>query len=225
MIRRISTGIPGLDSLIEGGIIQGSAILVSGTTGTGKTIFSSQFLWHGLQKGEPGVYLTLEEDPIDLKENMSVFGWNFEKYEKRDLCRIISHDPFEISDVLSIVLDAIEEIKAKRFVLDSISILGLYLKGPHAIRKKLYTISRTIKKAGCTSLIISEIPEEESKMLSRFGVEEFVTDGVIVLNYLEYAAGGLQRSLIIRKMRRTNHGKEIYPFEITEKGIVLRRSE
>ena len=74
------------------------------------------------------------------------------------------------------------------------------------------------------ALLVSEIPED-MKTLSRFGVEEFVVDSVIILNYLEYASGELNRSLIIRKMRRTNHGKDIYPMEITRNGLAIRKVE
>ncbi|MCK4497477.1 MAG: ATPase, partial [Candidatus Aenigmarchaeota archaeon] len=92
------------------------------------------------------------------------------------------------------------------------------------IRKLLFNTINVIKKNKCTALITSEIPEG-MRGLSKFGVEEFVVDGIIVLNYLEYAAGGLDRSLIIRKMRRTDHGKDIYPIEITSKGIVVKPVE
>jgi KaiC/GvpD/RAD55 family RecA-like ATPase len=79
----------------------------------------------------------------------------------------------------------------------------------------------TLKSTGVTSLLIAEIPEEKTKALSRFGFEEFLADGIIILHYLEYAAGGTPRSLLIRKMRRTDHGTDIYPIEITKTGIKL----
>lgn len=223
ILKRIKTGIPGLDGLLQGGFIQGSAYLLTGTTGTGKTIFGCQFLWHGLQKGETGVYLTLEEDPTDIKEDVRQFGWDFERYEKKGLCRIIYHDPAQINNIATVMIDELKNLKASRLVIDSTSVMGLNLETPAQIRRRVFSIVNSIKaRNDCTSLIISEIPED-SKALSRFGVEEYIVDGVLMLNYLgigeEY-----NRSLMIRKMRRTDHGKDVYPFEISNRGIVIRKA-
>jgi len=222
LLKRISTGIPGLDGLIEGGFVRGCVYLLTGGTGTGKTIFGAQFLWHGLQKGETGVYITLEEDPVDIKEDVAHFGWDFEKFEKRGLCKIIYHDPSQVNNLGSVMSTEIGALKARRLVIDSTAVMGLTIEKPSLIRRRLVGLVNSLKTHdGTTALIISEIPED-SKALSRFGVEEFVADGVIVLNYLgigeEY-----NRSLLIRKMRRTNHGKDIYPFEITGKGIMIKK--
>ena len=218
---RIESGIPGLDPLIQGGLLQNSVNLVTGATGTGKTIFCAQFIWHGLQKGDTCLYISLEEDPKDIIEDALQFGWDFEKFEKKGLLKVIYHDPAQVNNLGTVIIDEIKRMDAKRLVIDSTSIVGLTIENPSQIRKILYNIAGTIKKTNCTALLTSEIAEG-SKKLSRFGVEEFVVDGVIVLNYLEYAAGGLDRSLIIRKMRRTKHGKDIYPIDITQKGIVVK---
>jgi circadian clock protein KaiC len=218
---RIESGIPGLDRLLGGGLIQNSVTLVTGETGTGKTIFCSQFLWHGLRKGETGIYMTLEEDPEDIKEDAKLFGWDFSKYEKRGLFRLIYHDPAQVNNIGSVMIDEIKNINAKRLVIDSTSVIGMNIQDITQIRKTLYSIINMIKKSRCTALITAEIPEG-SKGLSKFGVEEFVADGVVVLNYLEYASGGLDRSLIIRKMRRTDHGRDIYPIDIGERGMVIK---
>ena len=221
MKMRIESGIPGLDPLIQGGFLQNSVNLVTGETGTGKTLFCAQFLWYGLQKGDTCLYITLEEDPEDIKADILQFGWDFEKFEKKGLIKIIYHDPAQVNNLGSVVIDEIKRMNVKRLVIDSTSIIGLTIESQSQIRKLLYNIIGTIKKTECTALLVSEIPEG-TKQLTRFGVEEFVVDGVIVLNYLEYAAGGLDRSLIIRKMRRTKHGKDVYPMDITAKGIVIK---
>lgn len=221
---RVESGIPGLDKLLGGGFIEDSVILVTGETGTGKTIFCSQFLWHGLKKGETCIFITLEEDPEEIKEDIKVFNWNFDKYEKKGLFRIMYHDPAQVNNLGSLIIDEIKNLKAKRLVIDSTSLIGLNIQDVSQIRKLLFNTINVIKKNKCTALITSEVPEG-AKGLSKFGVEEFVVDGVLVLNYLEYAAGGLDRSLIIRKLRRTDHGKDIYPIEITSKGIVVKPVE
>ena len=224
MIKRIESGVPGLDRLISGGLMEDSVTLVTGEAGTGKTIFCSQFLWHGLKKGETCIFITLEEDPEDIKEDAKVFGWDFDSYEKRGLFRLIYHDPAQVNNLGSLIIDEVNSLKAKRLVIDSTSIIGLNLQDASKIRKILYNTINVIKKNNCTAIITAEIPEG-SRGLSKFGVEEFIVDGVIVLNYLEYASGGLDRSLIIRKMRRTDHGKDIYPIDITGKGMVVKPVE
>lgn len=221
---RVTSGIPGLDPLMEGGFLENSVNLVTGETGTGKTTFCLQFLWEGLQKGETGVYITLEQSPEDIKGDAAHFGWNFDAYEKKGLCRVIYHDPAQVNNLGTVIVDEIKSLKAKRLIVDSTSLIGLSLENKSQVRKMLINLINVIKRAGCTALLISEI-EEDSKGLSRYGVEEFVVDGVIILNYLEYATGDLNRSLIIRKMRRTAHGADIYPTEITRKGMVVKKVE
>jgi KaiC/GvpD/RAD55 family RecA-like ATPase len=221
---RVETGIPGLDKLTGNGFINDSVTLVTGEAGTGKTIFCLQFLWHGLKRGETCIFVTLEENPDDIKADAKMFGWDFDKYEKRGLFRLIYHDPAQVNNLGSVIIDEINTVKAKRLVIDSTSLIGLNLQDVSKIRKTLYSLINVIKRNKCTAIITAEIPEGV-KGLSKFGVEEFVVDGIIVLNYLEYAAGGMDRSLIIRKMRRTNHGKDIYPIDITSKGIVIKPVE
>ncbi len=217
-MERVSTGIQKLDPIIEGGFEKGGVVMVTGGTGTGKTIFSLHFMWEGLQKGEPCVYLSLEEEPEEIKADARQFGWDLDAYEKKGLFRIIFHDPFE-TDVSSVIVNQIEYIKAKRLVVDSISMLGLYMKDQATVRKQLGKLMKAVKNTGCTTLLISEIVED-SKALSRFGVEEFVVDGVVVLNYLGIGDDN-NRSMQVRKMRRTKHGKDIYPYKIGPKGIEI----
>jgi KaiC/GvpD/RAD55 family RecA-like ATPase len=220
VVPRLKTGIPGLDSLISGGVLHKSVNLVTGEAGTGKTIFSCQFLWHGLQKGETCVYITLEEDPEDIIEDAKQFGWDFEKYIKKDLCRIIYHDPAQVNNLGATLIDEIKSLKAKRLVIDSTSVMGLSVKDPALIRKMLLNVINVIKRTDCTAILTSEITED-SKALSRFGVEEFVADGVFVLNYIGIGESSA-RTMIIRKMRRTNHGTDIYPIEIGTNGITIK---
>ena len=224
MARRVETGITGLDPLVEGGFLANSVNLITGETGTGKTIFCAQFLWHGLQKGETCLYITLEEDPEDIMEDVEQFGWNLRRYVEKGVFKIIYHDPAQLNNLGTTIIDEIKRIKASRLVIDSTSVIGMNMGNVAQTRKMLINIINTIKRSECVAVITSEIPEG-SKSLSRFGVEEFVVDSVIVLNYLEYAAGGLDRSLIIRKMRRTKHGKDIYPIDISSKGLVVKPVE
>jgi KaiC/GvpD/RAD55 family RecA-like ATPase len=224
---RLESGIHGLDPLMEGGFVKGSTNLVAGMTGTCKTIFSTQFLWHGLKQGEPGVYVSLEQDTKDILGEAMAFGFDFEPYIKKKKAIFTDEMPGSYNKLEKSIFDKIVKVEAKRFVLDSLSVVGMGAEDPEQaskLRRDLFKFFKALKTMGVTSILITEIPEDMPKKLSRFGFEEFVADGVVILNYLEYAAGGIPRSLIIRKMRQTNHGVDIYPFELTKKGIVIKKA-
>lgn len=223
-LERTTSGVPGLDELMGGGFIKGSINMVAGSTGTCKTILCSHFIWEGLKKGENGLYVTLEESADDIVTEAGQFGMAFDKYIKEKKCVIDYIFPKTFADLYHEVFKRIREVNAKRFVLDSLSLAAMYTKADISdLREKMFFLFQKLKKSGITSLIISEIPEG-SKHLSRLGFEEFVVDSVIVLHYMEYAAGGTPRSLVVRKMRKSKHGADIYPFEITDKGIVVKKT-
>ncbi|MBI2675442.1 MAG: ATPase [Candidatus Aenigmarchaeota archaeon] len=223
MIKRVATGIPGLDRLMEGGLVENSVTLLTGETGTGKTIFASQYIYGGLLNNEPGMFITLEETPEDIKNDAAIFGWDFDKFEKKGLFKIIYHDPVQVNNIDSVIIGELNTLKAKRLVIDSTSLVALNIENPAQIRRRLFHIISSIKRNRTTAIVTSEIPEG-SKALSRFGVEEFVVDGVVVLHYLGIGEVSA-RSLTIRKMRRTSHGNDVYPLEIAKSGLVVKKSE
>lgn len=224
---RVASGIPGLDKLVEGGFMKNSVNLIAGQTGTGKTIFCMQYLLDGLRNGETCVYLTLEQKVEDIIADMSKFGWDkeLEKYIGQGKLIVSSHIPTDIKDLENTTFQYIRKIKASRFVLDSLSIATMGWKVSSMdvgkIRSDIFSYMMMLKNSGVSSLLITEIPEGEEHKLSRFGFEEFLSDSVIIIHYLQYTGGGTPRSLIIRKMRRTNHGTDIYPIGISDKGIVV----
>lgn len=220
---RASTGIAGLDKLMQGGFLMNDVYLVTGGTGTGKTLFCCQFLWEGLQKGEKCVFFSLEEMPDDVLHDAENFNWDFQKYIDDKQFLIEYHDPFEMVDITTLVKEKIEKFGAKRVVIDSTSIFGMVFEDEHELRKRLYELIKTLKKTNTVVLMTAEVLED-TKSLSRFGVEEFVVDGVIVLNYLGIGEVA-SRSLMIRKMRRTEHGTDVYPFSITKKGIIIEKEK
>lgn len=229
VIERIESGIPGLDPIMEGGFVKGSANLVAGQTGTGKTIFCAQFLLHGIRNGEKCVYITLEEQEDEILADISRFGWDKEFREAIDKKQLllISEFPSSIEQLKSTSFEAIRRSQATRFVLDSLSIATMGWKeggDTSKIRREVFDFVRTLKKSNVTSLLITEIAEGDKGKLSRYGFEEFVADSVIILHYIEYATGGTPRSLIVRKMRRTNHGVDIYPLEISKNGVSIKKA-
>ena len=224
MPERVETGIPGLDKLMESGLVKGSVTLVSGGAGTGKTIFCSQFINHGLQKGENCLYITLEESPENIKEDVKNFGWDFEEFVSRKKLFLEYRDPFQMTDIVTPLVERIEGQKIRRVVIDSTSLLGLYFKNAFEIRKQLYKLVMALKATGATSVLTAEISDDSGNKLSRFGVEEFVADGVIKLYGMKIGEGNF-RSLQIIKMRRTKHAEDVFPFEFGKNGIAVKSKE
>jgi len=217
---RVGSGIPGLDELIGGGFEEGSINLVTGRTGTGKSIFSAQFLYNGAVKNnERGLYLTTGETIKNVKKQSKNFGWDFENLEKKGMVKVLEIEPFDIETLIDRITENIEAAKAKRVVIDSVSMFELYMHEPFKIRKSLFKVLQRLRDMDKTVLVIAEILED-SKGLSRFGVIEFMVDSIILLQYLGIAK--YRRSLMIRKMRMTDHSTDIHPFEITPKGVTIR---
>ncbi len=217
-ITRLKTDISGLDQIMGGGIPERDLMLLSGTCGTGKTIFGLQFLYSQAKK-EPGIYVSFEEGINQIKDTAESFGWNVDALEKSNKIRFLKYDPFKLEDIFEVIESNIREIGAKRIVIDSISSLGIYVRDPPELRRMILQISNMLRKNSCTSLLISEIVAG-SDSLSRFGMEEFVTDGVILLHNV-LIAGEYRRGISIWKMRATNHSKKIHPYRITDKGIII----
>lgn len=239
-MNRIKTGIDGFDALIEGGLPEGRAFLVSGGTGTGKTIFATQFLVSGAQSGEPGVYLTLDERPDLIREDMLRFGWNMRQLEDAGSLKVVDGTMaklgipsdeefslpatgFDLDKLLLELMRAIKKIKAKRVVIDSIPALGLNFENEHEIRKAVLKVVYLLSRAGVTTIFTTEI-NEDSKQLGKYGVEEFVADGVIVLHYMGLGTQS-NRTLHIQKMRATKHSEDLHPIAITDSGIKVHKVE
>lgn len=239
-VERTPSGIPGLDELIEGGFPKNRTFLVSGGTGTGKTIFGLQFIYNGaLKYNEPGVYVTLDERADLIRQDVTRFNWDFVSLEQKNLLRIIDGSVarigmpseekcalpatgFNLDNVLLEITRVVKAIGAKRVVIDSIPALGFNFESQHDVRKAVLRLSFMLMRMGVTSIIISEV-EEGSAQFGRYGVEEFVADGVIMLHYDEngifgFEGKGVNRALHIRKMRATKHSELKHPIEITSKG-------
>ncbi|QQG40284.1 MAG: AAA family ATPase [Candidatus Aenigmatarchaeota archaeon] len=221
MADRVKSGIPGLDDVIGGGFVRGSLILLTGTTGTGKTVMASQYIYNALARyKENCVYISFEERAEDIKRNMANFGWNFEEYERNGNLIFVKYDPFHMEDIYGLIENHIRDVGATRVVLDSITGLGLNVRDPSDLRTAIFNIGRILKKLGCTSLLTSETPSDNHLVLSRYGVEEYVADDVIVLYYIPVDTE-FRRAMTVWKMRGSEHSKKIHPFRITEKGITI----
>jgi len=237
MIKRVVTNIPGLDEILNGGIPERNVVLLSGGPGTGKTILSQQFLWNGLQMGEAGVYVALEEHPVQIRQNMAQFGWNVKPFEDKGLFALVDAftagigkakeyekyvvtDLGDIGELIDVLSQAIKEMNAKRVVVDSVT--SLYIDKPSLARGIILKLKRVLAGLGCTTFFVSQISVGE-RGFGGPGVEHGV-DGIIRLD-LDEINGELKRSLIVWKMRGTSHSMKRHPFEITDKGIVVKSKE
>ncbi len=220
----IESGIEGLDKILGGGLPKNSFILLSGTCGTGKSIFGMNFLIEGALRGEPGIYISLEESPDSSIQQMKLLGWPVDELVKKKKLLILQPELYNFDALLTTIEDSVEKIKAKRLVIDSISIIGMYFADPYKVRKSLLGLGSLLKKVKCTTIAIDEI-REGTPSLSSYGVEEFVADGVIVL-YLIKRSNIYVRAILIRKMRGLDHSTKIHPMEIKlPKGMVIYPSQ
>lgn len=221
VIKRVKSGIPGLDKLLGGGFVKGGVNLITGKTGAGKTLACLQIMKYGALHGEPGIYLTTEETREDLINDASAsFGWNLKKLEKDRLIKIVEIDPLDISDLVDKVDELRKDINAERVFIDSTSMLGLYNKTPFEARIELFKLAHNLKKQNLTVFMSDEILENASGDLSRFGVVEFVADTVIIFNFLIFGSK-YSNVITVRKMRRSKHDKRIHPLIFTKKGLVV----
>jgi KaiC/GvpD/RAD55 family RecA-like ATPase len=222
-VERVATGIPGLDEVIEGGLVRNTSILVGGGAGCGKTIFCMQFLVNGVdQYNENGVFITFEENPIELMDDFKRFGWDLEKKIKDKKLAIIHFTPEEVSKFLEsgggIVRDTIESIDAKRVVIDSLTAFTLLFKDELATRKAVLSLFESMAKWNVTTLLTSEQEPDPDKHTST--ILEFEVDGVILL-YNVRKGDVRERSVEVFKMRATQHSAKIFPMKIEDSGITI----
>ncbi|MEM1589179.1 MAG: ATPase domain-containing protein [Candidatus Bathyarchaeia archaeon] len=201
--RLITTGVNGLDNVLDGGFPKGSLVVLVGNPGTGKTVFSACFLYIGAANhGEKGIYASFAENKEAFIENMRSFGWDFERLERERLFRFLDMLTVKeqaVSSVLNMIISKVERLGAERLVLDSFSAMAQAFKEPIDARIIVHTVlSKLIRGMGCTTLLIKETYGDYSKNI--FGAEEFVADGVIRLS-TEELEGLRLRSLEILKLR------------------------
>jgi circadian clock protein KaiC len=224
-LEKVPTGISGLDEVTGGGLPKGRPTLVCGGAGSGKTLLGMEFLVRGAELGEPGVFISFEETPRELMENVSSLGFNLQKMQAEgklafdhvalDRGEIEETGEYDLEGLFIRIAYAVDSVGAKRIVLDTIEGLFAGLTNEFILRSELRRLLRWLKDKGLTAVITGERGEGT---LTRHGLEEYVSDCVILLDHrvVEQVA---TRRLRVVKYRGTRHGTNEYPFLIDEDGF------
>ncbi len=226
-IPRVDVGIEGLDNMIQDGVPERSLMVAIGAAGTGKTTFGLQFVHHALERGEPAVFIALEETYDGLIATADDKGWGFSDYVADDQLAVIDLDPIEMANSLTSIRSElpalVQEFGATRLVLDSVSLLEMMYDSQATRRNQIFDFTQSLKRAGVTTMLTSE-SSGTNPYASRFGIIEYLTDAVFVLRYIRSEDFRETRLAIeIQKIRNANHSREMKPFEITHTGINVYR--
>jgi circadian clock protein KaiC len=227
-VQKIRTMIEGFDDISHGGLPIERTTLVSGTSGTGKTLFAIQFVYNGIRYfNEPGVFVTFEESPNDIIKNAYSFGWDLQQLINEGKLFILDASPdpdgqevvgnFDLSALIERIQYGIRKYKAKRVSIDSVTAVFQQYDAASVVRREIFRLVARLKQVGATTVMTTERLEEYGPT-ARFGVEEFVSDNVVILrNVLE--GERRRRTIEILKLRGTTHMKGEYPFTMTTDGI------
>jgi circadian clock protein KaiC len=230
-IEKLATNIPGLDHITCGGLPKYRTSLVSGTAGSAKTVFAAQFIAEGIMKSKkPGVFVTFEEPPNDIRNNMDSLGWDIETWESEGTWLFVdaSAQPeeapvvagnYDLGGLLARIEHAVKTVQADRIALDSLDAVFNQLPDRASVRRELSRIASNLKKMKVTAVMTAERSQEYGD-ISRYGVEEFVTDNVIILrNVME--AEKRRRTVEILKFRGTMHKKGEHPFTVVPGEVLV----
>jgi len=236
MVEYIPTGVNGVDELLDGkGIPKGHTVLISGGPGSGKTTFGIQFLYEGASKyNQPGLYVTLDEEPTDIKKSMTAFGWDLDALEQEIKLIFVNVSPvrskssdqaglmqlgmkeFKLVKLLEAIKQGIEDIQAKRVVIDPITMFMLQYPDETERIHAMKDLIVELRKTDCTHLMISEL--RGTGLEREYQFEEYLSQGVILLR-TTLKSDKIIRMFQIEKMRGIDADTQPRPYEISEEGI------
>ena len=224
---RAPTGVAGLDALVAGGIPTGDAVLVSGPSGTGKSLVATQFVAAGVNAGEPGVIAVFEEHPKEYLRRATGLGIDLEGMERQGKVKLIYIRPLDLSpdETLHTIQAAVQESGARRVVIDSVSGFELALAPSFRedFRESLYRLVGALTGTGITVLMTMEIEQNVTDLRFSPYVVSFLADDIILLRYVEID-GQLRKSIVVVKMRNSAHSTALHLYEITRQGLIVRQS-
>ena len=239
---RVPTGVKGLDELLGGGIPKERCVLVVGSPGSGKTTLAMQFLREGALGEENGLYVTMDESPDQIKENLSGFRWDLDRLEREGKlffidATLIRHvrskdthygeqtvlldtagvfPQLTLKELIRTVHKVVDEEKIQRVVVDPVTSIMLRSERASSRRKAMLVLFDALEATGCTSFVVTEL---RTAMLDRaFQLEEFLSQGVILLHTIPHE-GSIVRAIQIEKMRGIPHDIQLRPYQITGEGI------
>jgi circadian clock protein KaiC len=223
-IERLEVGIPGFDVVAEGGIPAARSTLLAGTAGSGKTLFAVQYLVAGIERyGQAGVLVTFDEPAAEIARNVRSLGWDLQRHRREDRLamldvaavageEMVEAGQFDFQGLIARLDREIERVSARRVVFDSLTGIFPQFADRNVVRRELYGVTSRLRELGVTTLMTAERAEEYGPV-ARYGVEEFVTDNVIILRHpLDHERR--RRTLEILKFRGAPHRKGEYPFSI-----------
>ncbi|MEK6555059.1 MAG: ATPase domain-containing protein, partial [Bdellovibrionota bacterium] len=223
---RSKLGIQTLDKVLGEGIPWGSSVLISGVAGSGKTILCLEFIYRGaVEFGEKGVFFSFEETPDRLVTAAHGMGWDLSEQIKKGNIEIIFVPQTEIlveRDLL-MMKEKIEKMEAKRVAIDSVSVFVHKIQSPQAVREKIFQIATLVQMAQAVGFFATDIHYGENQ-ISRFGVEETVVDGVVLLTSTENGYTR-ERFLEIYKLRNTAHASGRFKMVIERGGVKIKSLE
>ena len=222
--RLLSIGIPELDKMMGGGIVEGDSVLVSGPSGTGKSALATQFLAEGLRRGEAAIAAIFEERPQGYAARAETLGLDLDTPLKSGKFEMLYLRPLDLSvdETMQEILDAVRRLDAKRLVIDSLVGFEMALAPSFRTdyRESLYRMIAALTAAGVTVFTTVEIEDTFTAMQFSHYAISFLTDDIIRLRYVEID-GQLRKVITVIKMRGGNHSKDIREYVITEKGVVV----
>ena len=227
---RIKTGVPGLDTMLYGGIPTNNQVLIAGGPGAGKTLLSMEILYHNAKNGVPAAYIALEERTETVIKNFKETFTEFSDVDslisggklivggEEPASRISSEsERYSFGNVVSDIETIARSNNAQIVVIDSMSLLKLMLGDTLTYSKSMIALISNLRRIGVTTLLITEMPSSERKDL-RFSQEFFIFDGIVTL-YQNWHEDKRSLTLEIIKMRGSNHSLALSPYEITPQGF------
>ncbi|HUQ18249.1 MAG TPA: ATPase domain-containing protein [Gemmatimonadaceae bacterium] len=221
---RLSTGVPGMDEMLGGGVISGDAVMITGPAGSGKSTIATQFIAEGLSRGETGVIAVFEEYPESYLARANVRSPAIGKMIRAGKLELIYLRPLDLSvdEALAAILEAVQRLKATRVVIDSLSGFEVALAPTFRedFRESLYRLVGALTATGVTVFMTAEVVEGFADVRFTSGKVSFITDEVIIQRYIELE-GELRRVMAVIKMRGSDHSHEIRTYEVTADGVVV----